>query len=158
MIDFSKKLGATVGLAFIVMLVGTTQLVNAQSGLRVFVYVHKPTANFANGQEADVTVNTSDDYDKFKTVTVPNGHETFYVEFEYGPNQVDVGDEIAGCVRVGGLFRCASTWNGEEKEPERIDIYLHRESSDSSSSASSSDSSSSSSSSSSSQAKICLIC
>ncbi len=94
-------------------------------GLRLFVYVHKPTANFANGQEADVIVITSQDYGKFKTVIVPNGYETFYVEFEYAPNQVDTGDKMSGCVRVGGLDGCASTYNSEEKIPERMDIYLN---------------------------------
>jgi hypothetical protein len=113
-------------------------------GLRLFVYVHKPTANFANGQEADVTVNTSQDYDKFKKVVVPNGYKTFYVEFEYAPNQVEIGDKIAGCVHVGGLNGCASTYNSKEKIPERIDIYLSSRSSSSSGSRGSSSSSSSS--------------
>ena len=94
-------------------------------GLRLFVYVHKPTANFANGQEADLTLITSQDNGKFKTVIVPNGYKIFYVEFEYPPNEVDVGDKITGCVRVGGVGGCASTYNSEEKVPERIDIYLN---------------------------------
>jgi hypothetical protein len=112
-------------------------------GLRLFVYVHKPTADFANGQEADVTV-TTHDYDKFKRVTVPNGYKTFYVEFEYAPNQVEIGDEIEGCVHVGGLNACASTYNSKEKIPERIDIYLSSSSSSSSGPRGSSSSSSSS--------------
>lgn len=97
-------------------------------GLRLFVYVHKPTANFANGQEADVSVTTSQDYGKFKTVTVPEGYKAFYLEFEYAPSQVDIGDKIAACVSVGGLDGCASTYNREEKIPERIDIYLNSDS------------------------------
>ena len=97
-------------------------------GLRLFVYVHKPTANFANGQEADVSVITSQDYGKFKTVTVPEGYKAFYLEFEYAPNQVAIGDKIAACVTVGELDGCASTYNREEKIPERIDIYLNSDS------------------------------
>jgi hypothetical protein len=114
-------------------------------GLRLFVYVHKPTASFANGQEADVTV-TSQGYDKFKKVVVPDGYKTFYVEFEYAPNQVEIGDKIVGCAHVGGLDGCANTYNSKEKIPEHIDIYLSPISSSSSGSRGSSSASSSSSS------------
>jgi hypothetical protein len=50
----------------------------------------------------------------------------FYVEFQYDEGVVAVGDQIAGCANMYGtnVNGCALTRNGEDKKPERIDIYL----------------------------------
>jgi hypothetical protein len=103
-------------------MVGLVANAQASSGLRVFVYVHN--AGEYIGKEASVTVNTSQDYDKYKEVIVPQAD--FYVEFQYDEGVVAVGDEIAGCANIYGtnVDGCASTWNSEDKKPERIDIYL----------------------------------
>lgn len=84
------------------------------------------------------------------------------MEFQFDRGIVAVGNEIAGCVLIesSGQEGCASAYNGEEKQPERIDIFLHnsevsaRESAGSGTSSSSSESDSSSSSSSSSNKSL----
>lgn len=132
-------------------------------GLKVIVYVHN-AGRFA-GQEAGVTVNTSQDLDKHQQVIVPDAN-TFHVTFQYDPGEVAVGDEIAGCVNIiqsGISGECSSAYNGEEKEPEEINIYLPFNGNNnggggsSSASASNSESGSSSSASSSASINFCLI-
>ena len=54
------KLGVTVGHAFIVMLVGTTQPLKASSGLKVDVFIHN--ASCAINRVADITLSTSQDF------------------------------------------------------------------------------------------------
>jgi hypothetical protein len=141
-------------LAFTIILIGMTHLVNASSGLKVFAYVHN--AGSAVGRESSVTVNSDSDYDETKTVIVPQAY--FYVELEYPPGYVDVGERLAGCVYISeDLQGYGYGYNNEQKRPERIDIYLSGSGSASSSSPSSNADSSSSSSSSSTSSKICIL-
>lgn len=53
-------------------------------------------------------------------------HKPIFMELQYDEGVVAIGDEIAGCANIYGtnVDGCASTWNSEDKKPERIDIYL----------------------------------
>ena len=99
MINFSKKLGITFSLAFIVILVGTTQFIRASSGLKVDVFIHN--AGCAINRVADITLSTSQDFTEFKSVTIP-ATETF-THFQFAEGEVAVGDGIFANVDVGGL-------------------------------------------------------
>jgi hypothetical protein len=155
MINFSKKLGVTVGIAFIIMLFGTTQLVKASSGLKVDVFIHN--AGCVINHVADITLSTSQDFTEFKSVTIPVA-ETF-THFQFGSGEVAVGDSIFANVDINGRHvGDGSVTNGPEKQPERLDVTLNCGSSGGSASSSASSSgSSSSSSSSSSTSKICIL-
>jgi hypothetical protein len=121
MINFSKKLGVTVGLAFIIMLFGTTQLVKASSGLKVDVFIHN--AGCVINHVADITLSTSRDFTEFKSVTIPAAETVTHFQFAEG--EVAVGDGIFANIEVGGLHGSGSTTNGPEKQPERIDVNLN---------------------------------
>jgi hypothetical protein len=118
----TSKLTITLGVA-LVLVVGLVAQAKASSGLRVFVYVHNAVS--AIGKEAIITVNTPQDFDQMQIMTVHQAN--FYVEFEYGPGKVGVGDEIVGCVHIYGesLERCGSTYNSKENIEETVTINLH---------------------------------
>jgi hypothetical protein len=121
MINFNKKLGVTVGLAFIIMLFGTTQIVKASSGLKVDVFIHN--AGCVINRVADITLSTSQDFTEFKSVTIPATDTVTH--FQFGSGEVAVGDGIFANVDAGGIHGSGSTNNGPEKQPERIDLNLN---------------------------------
>jgi hypothetical protein len=90
MFNFSKKDGVTSGLAFIVILIVTTQLVNASSGLRVNVFIND--AECIIGQTADITLSTTQDFTEFKSVVLPATNSV--VNFQFGEDEVPVGDSV----------------------------------------------------------------
>ncbi len=157
MINFSKKLGVTSGLAFIVILLVTTQLVKASSGLKVNVFIND--AECIIGQTADITLSTTQDFTEFKSVVLPTANSV--VNFQFGEDEVPVGDSVfANVAQHGEIIGHGSTVNGPEKAPERIDVNLNcgnRGDSASSGASSSSSSRSSSSSSSLSSTRVCIL-
>jgi hypothetical protein len=116
-----SKLAITLGVA-LVLVVGLVAQAKASSGVKVFVYVHN--AGSAIGKEAIITVNTSQDFNQMQTVIVQQAD--FYVEFEYGPGKVPVGDEIVGCAHIydESLEGCGSTYNSKENIEETVTINL----------------------------------
>jgi hypothetical protein len=117
----SKKLGVTVGLAFVIVLFGMTQLVNASSGLKVDVFIH--SAGCVINQVADITLSTSQDFTEFKSVVLTSANTVTHFQFAQG--EVAVGDGIFANVNVGVLHGSGSTTNGPEKQPERLDVNLN---------------------------------
>lgn len=114
------KLGVTLGLV-IIMLVGTTQLVNASSGLNVDVFIHK--AGCVINRVADIALSTSQDFTEFKSVIIPAAETVTHFQFAEG--EVAVGDGIFANIDVGGLRGSGSTTNRPEKQPERLDVNLN---------------------------------
>jgi hypothetical protein len=137
MINFGKKIGVSIGLAFIIILVGTTQLVKASSGLKVDVFIHN--ADCVINRVADITLSTSQDFTEFKAVTVPASD--FFVNFQFGEGEVRVGDQIVANVNIAGLHAQGDTFNSADKKPERIDTFLNCGTDNESSSSSASSSS-----------------
>jgi hypothetical protein len=147
-IYFSKRLGVTSGLAFIVILLSTTQLVKASSGLKVDVFVND--AECVIGQTADITLSTTQD---FKSVVLPASNGV--VNFQFGEDEVPVGDSVfANVAQHGEIIGHGSIVNGREIAPERIDVNLNCGNRGDSASSSTSSSSTSRSSSSSSRERL----
>jgi hypothetical protein len=94
MIDFNKKLGVTVGLAFIIVLFSTAQLVKASSGLKVDVFIHN--AGCVINRVADITLSTSQDFTELRSVVLVAADTVTHFQFE--PDEVPVGDsKFAKC-------------------------------------------------------------
>jgi hypothetical protein len=115
MINFSKKLGVRVGLAFVIALFGTTQLASASSGLKVDVFVRD--ADCVIGQTADITLATSRDFTEFKSVIFIAPDTVSH--FQFGNGEVAVGDSVFANVNINGHHVGeGSTVNRPQKAPE----------------------------------------